>query len=339
MEVNPHTTGVGDRHFIQASERSGENAQLIPREVIYVGSPEECQGLLARLESRAITVDDVRAYEREKAGLPPHRYGIGADGQPERLFNGKTPEEFTEQDALLFLADTDMRLFGQVTAGTLETMEKAGFLYENGTLAPLPDNEAVFLVDNLMYLYIQTCDTGYDYTLYEKQGLREYDGGRLERPDLSIDEARVEIVALHELTLEHAERVPTAIMDVIDPPPVMPGTEPPQGPPYDVSAYTDRQWEEIKKGWASKVDTSLYSNPAFNAMQMHVIREGLEKGWPAKLYAKPELSWEQMELVGTLMDQGYDVTAVMVGGSPVDFTDPALSLCLLYTSPSPRDTR
>ena len=65
-----------------------------------------------------------------------------------------------------------------------------------------------------------------------------------------------------------------------------------------------RQWEEIKKGWASKVDTSLYSNPAFNAMQMHVIREGLEKGWPAKLYAKPELSWEQMELVGTLMDQG-----------------------------------
>ena len=326
MEANPLTTGIGDRHFIQAYERSGENAQLIPREVIYVGSPEECQGLLARLESRAITVDDVRAYEREKAGLPPRRYGIGADGQPERLFNGKTPEEFTEQDALLFLADTDMRLFGQVTAGTLETMEKAGFLYENGMLAPLPDNEAVFLVDNLMYLYIQTCDTGYDYTLYEKQGLREYDGGRLERPDLSIDEARVEIVALHELTLEHAERVPTAIMDVIDPPPVMPGTEPPQGPPYDVSAYTDRQWEEIKEGWASKVDTSLYSNPALNAMQMHVIREGLEKGWPAKLYAKPELSWEQMELVGTLMDQGYDVTAVMVGGSPVDFTDPALSL-------------
>ena len=146
--------------------------------MIYVGSPEECQGLLARLESRAITVDDVRAYEAGKgrASSPPLRNRGGRTAG--RLFNGKTPEEFTEQDALLFLADTDMRLFGQVTAGTLETMEKAGFLYENGTLAPLPDNEAVFLVDNLMYLYIQTCDTGYDYTLYEKQGLREYDGGR-----------------------------------------------------------------------------------------------------------------------------------------------------------------
>ena len=204
--------------------------------------------------------------------------------------------------------------------------EAKSLLDKLNTLAPLPDKEAVFLLDNLMYLYIQSCDTGYDYTLYEKQDLREYDGGQLDRPDLSIDEARAEIVALHELTLEHAERVSTAIMDVIDPPPVMPGIEPPQGPPYDVSVYTDRQWEEIKEGWASKVDTSLYSNPAFNAMQMHLIREGLEKGWPVNLYAKPELSWEQMELVGTLMDQGYDVTAVMVGGSPVDFTHSALSL-------------
>lgn len=164
MEDNPRTTGVGDRHFIQAYERSGENAQLIPREVIYVGSPEECRGLLARLESGAITVEDVRAYEREKAGIPPRRYGIGADGQPERLFHGKTPEEFTEQDALLFLADTDLRLFGQVTAGTLETMEKSGYRYENGELVPLPDKEAVFLLDDHMYLYIQDSEDGYDYT-------------------------------------------------------------------------------------------------------------------------------------------------------------------------------
>lgn len=326
MEANPHTTGVGDRHYIQAYERTEDPARLIPREVIFVGSPEECQGLLARLESHTVTVDDVRAYEREKAGIPPRRYGIGADGQPERLFRGKTPEEFTEQDALLFLADTDMRLFGQVTAGTLDTMEKSGFRYENGTLAPLPDKEAVFVLDNLMYLHIQTCDTGYDYTLYEKQNLREYDGGQLDRPDLTIEEAREEIVAFHELTMEHAERVPAAIMDVIDPPPKMPGAEPPQGPPYDVSAYTDRQWREIKAGWASGVDTRHYADPAFNAMQMHLIREGLEKGWPASLYAKPELSWEQMALVGALMGQGHDVTAVMVGGSPVDFTDPSLTL-------------
>ncbi len=30
MEVNPHTTGVGDRHFIQASERSGKTPSSFP---------------------------------------------------------------------------------------------------------------------------------------------------------------------------------------------------------------------------------------------------------------------------------------------------------------------
>ena len=325
MEANPRATGTGDSHFVQAYERTEDPARLIPREVVYVGSPEECRGLLARLEEGSITAGNVRDYEREKAGLPPRRYGIGTDGQPEPLFHGKTPEEFTEQDTLLFLADTDLRLFGQVTEATLGAMEQSGFRYENGALVPLPDKEAVFLLDHHMYLYIQTCDTGYDYTLYEKHNHQEYDGGQLDRPDLSIDEARAEIVALHELTLEHAERVPTAIMDILDPPPKLPGAEAPQGPPYDTSAYTDRQWEEIKAGWASGADTSLYSNPALNAMQMHIIREGLEKGWPANLYAKPGLSWEQMDQVGKLMAQGYDVTAVMVGGSPVDFTDPSLS--------------
>ena len=259
MEANPRATGTGDSHFVQAYERTEDPSRLIPREVVYVGSPEECRGLLAQLEEGSITAGNVRDYEREKAGQ-----------------------------------------------------------------VPLTDKEAVYLLDNHMYLYIQTSENGYDYTLYEKQGLREYDGGQLDRPDFSIDEARAEIVAFHELTLEYA-RVPIAIMDVIDPPPKLPGAEAPQGPPYDTSAYTDRQWEEIKAGWASGVDTSLYSDPALNAMQMHMIREGLEKGWPASLYAKPGLSWEQMDQVGKLMAQGYDVTAVMVGGSPVDFTDPSLS--------------
>lgn len=324
VHTNLNMTGPEDCSYIRAFEKTADG--LIPRELVYIGTVDECQEWLQNIAEGYSSISDLRAAAKHRESKTDRHYEAGEKTQPERLWHGKGTEDFTEQDILLFIADTDMQIYGNVTATTLEVMEKAGFLYENGTLAPLPDKEAVFLLDNLMYLYIQTCDTGYDYTLYEKQDLREYDGGQLDRPDLSIDEARAEIVALHELTLEHAERVSTAIMDVIDPPPVMPGTEPPQGPPYDVSVYTDRQWKEIKEGWASKVDTSLYSNPAFNAMQMHLIREGLEKGWPVKLYAKPELSWEQMELVGTLMDQGYDVTAVMVGGSPVDFTDPALSL-------------
>lgn len=86
---------------------------------------------------------------------------------------------------------------------------------------------------------------------------------------------------MHDLTPEVIERLPAAVMDVIDPPPKLPGAEPPQGPPYDVTAYTDRQWKEITAGWKSGVDTAKYANPAFDAMQMNRIRVGLEKDLPA----------------------------------------------------------
>ena len=38
------------------------------------------------------------------------------------------------------------------------------------------------------YLYIQTSETGYDYTLYDPD-YKELDGGQLDNPDLSLAEA------------------------------------------------------------------------------------------------------------------------------------------------------
>ena len=47
------------------------------------------------------------------------------------------------------------------------------------------------------YLYIQTSETGYDYTLYDPD-YKELDGGQLDNPDLSLAEAGKEILAIHE---------------------------------------------------------------------------------------------------------------------------------------------
>lgn len=38
------------------------------------------------------------------------------------------------------------------------------------------------------YFYIQTCDDGYDYTIYRRD-FSEYDGGQLDEPDFTMDEA------------------------------------------------------------------------------------------------------------------------------------------------------
>ena len=45
--------------------------------------------------------------------------------------------------------------------------------------------EALFLLNDAIYLHIQPCDTGWDYTLYDKETMKELDGGQLDAPELS----------------------------------------------------------------------------------------------------------------------------------------------------------
>ena len=45
--------------------------------------------------------------------------------------------------------------------------------------------KALFLLNDATYLHIQPCDTGWDYTLYDKETMKELDGGQLDEPELS----------------------------------------------------------------------------------------------------------------------------------------------------------
>ncbi len=54
-------------------------------------------------------------------------------------------------------------------------------------------DEAAWQVGRDRYLAIQTCEDGYDYTLFDKE-FHEIDGGQLDSPDLSMLEARAEIL-------------------------------------------------------------------------------------------------------------------------------------------------
>ena len=73
----------------------------------------------------------------------PRRYKLGADGQPRRAFYGKLPEEFTKEDTLRFLADTDIQLSGSLSADTLAALRAEGYEYKDGGLAPISGKETV----------------------------------------------------------------------------------------------------------------------------------------------------------------------------------------------------
>lgn len=98
------------------------------------------------------------------------------------------------------LIDADLKSTGEVSQGTKEAAQAQGFtIAGDGTLeqAEAPQ-EAAYRLKNGDYLYIQTSETGYDYTLYGPD-YKELDGGQLDNPGLSLAEAGKEILAIHEL--------------------------------------------------------------------------------------------------------------------------------------------
>lgn len=71
----------------------------------------------------------------------PRRYKLGPEGEMRRAWGGKLPEEFTQQDMLAFMADTDLLLGGTVSAETLSAIHAAGYDYMGGAVIPRPGKE------------------------------------------------------------------------------------------------------------------------------------------------------------------------------------------------------
>nr|WP_268892772.1 YodL domain-containing protein [Streptococcus canis] len=82
-------------------------------------------------------------------------------------------------------------------------------LSEKETELPLQEEkqETAYLLENGNYLYIQTCETGYDYTLYQPD-FTDLDGGQLYNPEISIEKARDEILKMHELSGQELKEIP-----------------------------------------------------------------------------------------------------------------------------------
>lgn len=67
------------------------------------------------------------------------------------------------------------------------------------------------------------------------------------------------------------------------------------------------QLNEINLGIAAGVDTSVYADKKYLAIQMRQIRLGLIEKLPVELYANPEYDWFQMEEIRKGLRDGLDV--------------------------------
>lgn len=75
--------------------------------------------------------------------------------------------------------------------------------------------EALFLLDNATYLHIQPCDTGWDYTLYDKETMKELDGGQLDAPKLSRSAAVRQICEGLELENPSIQDAPLSMIETL----------------------------------------------------------------------------------------------------------------------------
>ena len=154
-------------------------------------------GHLAQLQQQRQTQQEQpQAAPLEQAAEQP---------EPDSVFSKLPPEQQQEitdsvKAMLQTLIDADLKSTGEVSQGTKEAAQAQGFtIAGDGTLeqAEAPQ-EAAYRLESGDYLYIQTSETGYDYTLYGPD-YKELDGGQLDNPDLSLAEAGKEILAIHEL--------------------------------------------------------------------------------------------------------------------------------------------
>ncbi|MDO5390871.1 MAG: YodL domain-containing protein [Eubacteriales bacterium] len=78
---------------------------------------------------------------------------------------------------------------------TVEKTEEQNFNHIDGILNNLPTEEAAVSIDGgSLYLAVQTCDSGYDYTFFNG-AFEELDGGQLDNPELSMAQAVYELIS------------------------------------------------------------------------------------------------------------------------------------------------
>ena len=75
--------------------------------------------------------------------------------------------------------------------------------------------EALFLLNDATYLHIQPCDTGWDYTLYDKESMKELDGGQLDAPKLSRSAAVRQICEGLELENPSVQDAPLSMIETL----------------------------------------------------------------------------------------------------------------------------
>ena len=75
--------------------------------------------------------------------------------------------------------------------------------------------EKLYELDGRLYLHVQPCDGGYDYTIYDKGTMRALDGGQLDAPELPLSTAALKICEMHDMGGQSIQYAPLSMIETL----------------------------------------------------------------------------------------------------------------------------
>ena len=75
--------------------------------------------------------------------------------------------------------------------------------------------EKLYELDGRLYLHIQPCDAGYDYTVYDKDTMQALDGGQLDAPELPLSTTALKICEMYGMGSQSIQYAPLSMIETL----------------------------------------------------------------------------------------------------------------------------
>ena len=166
-------------------------------------------GEMSIFEFVQLTAKDRRTREVEAESVAYavcQYYGIEtAENSFGYIANWSQNRELPELRASLeTINKTSATLINDIDRNLQEICRERGIVLTTNEMQ-LPPHERLYLVDEIRFIHVQECDTGYDYTIYDAASGKQLDGGQIDNPQLTHQAVIDNICAMHDLGNESVQ--------------------------------------------------------------------------------------------------------------------------------------
>ena len=174
------------------------------------------RGIDLAAQSEQTVLQQEAASEAEVPMQAPARHAYKLHSNFERTSPADSTyiQEYTVADDLSLIP-------GEVLyAGTYDECVKLHNALQDGSMTAeqvkaQAQAEKLYELDGRLYLHVQPCDGGYDYTIYDKGTMRALDGGQLDAPELPLSTAALKICEMHDMGGQSIQYAPLSMIETL----------------------------------------------------------------------------------------------------------------------------